>query len=77
MKKFLETELLDIFMAIAYAVQHLHSQSPPIAHRDLKIENILLHEDGTYKVKPCRSDIRFKYTPFLIKNSAAHISIPP
>ena len=49
-KKFSQTELLDIFMTIACAVKHLHSQEPPIAHRDLKIENVLLHEDGTYKV---------------------------
>ena len=34
----------------ACAVKHLHSQEPPIAHRDIKIENVLLHEDGTYKV---------------------------
>jgi len=49
-KKFPESELLDIFMTVAVAVQHLHWQSPPIAHRDVKIENVLLHEDGTFKL---------------------------
>ncbi|KAL1122210.1 hypothetical protein AAG570_003615 [Ranatra chinensis] len=33
------------------AVQHMHSQSPPIIHRDLKIENLLLTTEG--KIKLC------------------------
>eukprot|EP00656_Telonema_subtile_P053411 TRINITY_DN773_c0_g1_i8.p1 TRINITY_DN773_c0_g1~~TRINITY_DN773_c0_g1_i8.p1 ORF type:complete len:555 (+),score=52.52 TRINITY_DN773_c0_g1_i8:96-1760(+) len=50
-KHFSMPELLEIFMCIAKATHHLHSQQPPIAHRDLKIENILLdHNTGVYKV---------------------------
>jgi serine/threonine protein kinase len=30
-------------------VMHMHSQSPPIAHRDLKVENILL-ENKKFKL---------------------------
>ena len=31
-----------IFQQACRAVAHLHAQSPPIAHRDLKVENLLL-----------------------------------
>ncbi|XP_073985942.1 cyclin-G-associated kinase isoform X3 [Rhodnius prolixus] len=33
------------------AVQHMHAQTPPIVHRDLKVENLLLSNDG--KIKLC------------------------
>uniref|UniRef100_A0A069DZQ8 Cyclin-G-associated kinase n=1 Tax=Panstrongylus megistus TaxID=65343 RepID=A0A069DZQ8_9HEMI len=33
------------------AVHHMHSQTPPIIHRDLKVENLLLTNDG--KIKLC------------------------
>ena len=49
-QRFSWTKLLDCFSQIAAAVVHLHSQSPPIAHRDLKIENVLVAEDGLYKL---------------------------
>eukprot|EP00658_Telonema_sp_P-2_P012482 TRINITY_DN14751_c0_g1_i4.p1 TRINITY_DN14751_c0_g1~~TRINITY_DN14751_c0_g1_i4.p1 ORF type:complete len:641 (-),score=133.96 TRINITY_DN14751_c0_g1_i4:296-2218(-) len=50
-KHFSVPELLDIFMCIAKAAEHLHLQEPPIAHRDLKIENVLLDQaTGVYKV---------------------------
>lgn len=50
-KHFSMPELLDIFQCIVNATHHLHSQQPPIAHRDLKIENILLDQTtGVYKV---------------------------
>lgn len=39
-------ELLDAFGQITAAVVHLHAQTPPIAHRDLKIENVVLGADG-------------------------------
>lgn len=35
-------ELLEPFSQIVDAVRHLHDQRPPIQHRDLKIENVLL-----------------------------------
>ena len=34
--------LLSLFSQACAAVAHLHSQSPPIAHRDVKLENLLL-----------------------------------
>ncbi|KAG8011862.1 Cyclin-G-associated kinase [Nibea albiflora] len=32
------------------AVQHMHKQKPPIIHRDLKIENLLISNQGTIKL---------------------------
>ena len=28
---------------ISRGILHMHSQDPPIAHRDIKVENVLLH----------------------------------
>lgn len=44
-----EVEALLIFNQILLGVNALHSQKPPIAHRDLKIENIL-KKKKTYKL---------------------------
>lgn len=38
---------LALFRAIASAVAHMHAQVPPIVHRDLKVENVLVAEDDT------------------------------
>ncbi len=32
------------------AVYYLHKMDPPIIHIDIKLENILLHENGTLKI---------------------------
>merc|ERR1711969_137120 len=37
-----ERELLALFAQVLAAVGHLHAQRPPIQHRDLKLENLLL-----------------------------------
>lgn len=39
-----------LFYQTCRAVQHMHSQEPPITHRDLKIENLLLGADGVLKL---------------------------
>ena len=36
-----EKQILYIINEIANALYHMHSQSTPIAHRDIKIENVL------------------------------------
>eukprot|EP00727_Mastigamoeba_balamuthi_P001491 m51a1_g11339 putative protein serine threonine kinase (630) ;mRNA; f:152855-155557 len=41
-----EREVLALFLQVCEAVAHLHSQTPPVIHRDLKIENVLLAADG-------------------------------
>uniref|UniRef100_A0A673HQR9 Auxilin n=1 Tax=Sinocyclocheilus rhinocerous TaxID=307959 RepID=A0A673HQR9_9TELE len=42
--------LLKIFYQSCRAVQHMHKQSPPVIHRDLKIENLLISHQGTIKL---------------------------
>ncbi|XP_076992289.1 cyclin-G-associated kinase isoform X3 [Tamandua tetradactyla] len=42
--------VLKIFYQTCRAVQHMHRQKPPIIHRDLKIENLLLSSQGTVKL---------------------------
>uniref|UniRef100_A0A452ERY7 Cyclin G associated kinase n=1 Tax=Capra hircus TaxID=9925 RepID=A0A452ERY7_CAPHI len=42
--------VLKIFYQTCRAVQHLHRQKPPIIHRDLKVENLLLSNQGTIKL---------------------------
>lgn len=44
------SELLAPFSQISDAVRHLHAQTPPIQHRDLKIENILQDGSGQWKL---------------------------
>eukprot|EP01107_Rhizomastix_libera_P012753 TRINITY_DN3291_c0_g1_i1.p1 TRINITY_DN3291_c0_g1~~TRINITY_DN3291_c0_g1_i1.p1 ORF type:complete len:639 (+),score=193.45 TRINITY_DN3291_c0_g1_i1:19-1935(+) len=55
-----EKEVLVAFLDICKAVDHLHSRTPPIIHRDIKIENMLLAENGTWKLcdfGSCTTDV--------------------
>ncbi|XP_027524814.1 AP2-associated protein kinase 1 isoform X4 [Corapipo altera] len=45
---FSESEVLQIFCDTCEAVARLHQCKTPIIHRDLKVENILLHDRGHY-----------------------------
>ncbi|KAL3516584.1 hypothetical protein ACH5RR_023486 [Cinchona calisaya] len=45
-----EKQILTIFRDVCNAVFAMHCQSPPIAHRDLKAENLLLGPDGLWKL---------------------------
>ncbi|GER39401.1 protein kinase superfamily protein [Striga asiatica] len=47
---FEEKQVLAIFRDICNAVFAMHCQKPPIAHRDLKAENLLLGSDGSWKL---------------------------
>ncbi|KAM9328931.1 cyclin-G-associated kinase [Gastrophryne carolinensis] len=42
--------VLKIFYQTCRAVQHMHKQKPPIIHRDLKVENLLVSSQGTIKL---------------------------
>ncbi|XP_046960103.1 cyclin-G-associated kinase [Vanessa cardui] len=42
--------ILRVFYQTCKAVQHMHAQVPPIAHRDLKLENFLISNEGTIKL---------------------------
>ena len=49
-RKLDEGRLAAIFYQIAVAVSHLHRLKPPVAHRDLKIENVLIGGDGEMRL---------------------------
>ncbi|KAG7386992.1 hypothetical protein PHYPSEUDO_014868 [Phytophthora pseudosyringae] len=49
-KRFAQHELLRTFRSLCEPVAMLHAQNPPVAHRDLKLENFLLGKDGVYKL---------------------------
>lgn len=40
--------ILRVFYQMCRAVQHMHAQVPPIAHRDLKLENFLISNEGNF-----------------------------
>ena len=46
--KFSPTEVMKIFCDVVEAVGALHQSQPPIIHRDLKVENVLLSNSGNY-----------------------------
>ena len=65
-QRFSETQILTIFTDVVAAVVHLHAQDPPIAHRDLKVENVVCARDGEallYKLCDLGSCLRFAYEP--------------
>ncbi|KAJ3605842.1 hypothetical protein NHX12_027886 [Muraenolepis orangiensis] len=47
-KGFTEAEVLQIFCDTCDALARLHQRKVPIIHRDLKVENVLLHDQGHY-----------------------------
>uniref|UniRef100_A0A7S2VU50 non-specific serine/threonine protein kinase n=1 Tax=Norrisiella sphaerica TaxID=552664 RepID=A0A7S2VU50_9EUKA len=45
-----ERQILRMFRQTCKAVSWFHTRNPPIQHRDLKIENLLMTADGTIKL---------------------------
>lgn len=45
---FTEPDLIRILCDLCEAIARLHQSEPPIIHRDLKVENILIGENGQY-----------------------------
>ena len=43
-----QERVLEVFETVVGAVAHMHALSPPVCHRDLKLENVLVTEDGRY-----------------------------
>eukprot|EP00793_Prasinoderma_coloniale_P005307 PRCOL_00004715-RA len=41
---------LTVFCEVSSAVCHMHGAQPPVAHRDLKVENVLRGADGKWKL---------------------------
>lgn len=61
--------ILRIFYQAAKAVAHMHAQSPPIVHRDIKIENYLLGDDKHLKLCDFGSATTEVITPTLDWNA--------
>ncbi|XP_032510801.2 cyclin-G-associated kinase isoform X1 [Danaus plexippus] len=55
--------ILRVFYQTCKAVQHMHAQVPPIAHRDLKLENFLISNEGTIKLCDFGSATTEVYSP--------------
>ncbi|NXG48215.1 GAK kinase, partial [Psilopogon haemacephalus] len=55
--------VLKIFYQTCRAVQHMHKQKPPIIHRDLKVENLLISNQGTIKLCDFGSATAVAYYP--------------
>ncbi|KAF4790737.1 Cyclin-G-associated kinase [Turdus rufiventris] len=55
--------VLKIFYQTCRAVQHMHKQKPPIIHRDLKVENLLISNQGTIKLCDFGSATTIAYYP--------------
>ncbi|RKO84296.1 kinase-like domain-containing protein, partial [Blyttiomyces helicus] len=47
-----EPEILTIFSDICEAVAHMHYHSPPIIHRDIKVENVLISTSPSSSPSP-------------------------
>ncbi|KAG7299615.1 hypothetical protein JYU34_016600 [Plutella xylostella] len=55
--------ILRVFYQTCRAVQHMHAQVPPIAHRDLKLENFLISNEGAIKLCDFGSATTEVYAP--------------
>lgn len=56
-KNFSQEEMVDITIQIASSLQYIHENK--IAHRDLKLNNILLHKDENSKLTAVLGDFGF------------------
>lgn len=64
-----------IFYQTCKAVAHMHSQTPPIQHRDLKIENLLISAEGTIKLCDFGSATVELFRPDLTWSANQHSSL--
>ncbi|KAJ8945124.1 hypothetical protein NQ318_001589 [Aromia moschata] len=64
-----------IFYQTCRAVSHMHSQAPPIIHRDLKIENLLISGESTIKLCDFGSATTDIYRPDLSWSANQHSSL--
>eukprot|EP00636_Phaeomonas_parva_P016677 CAMPEP_0118869440 /NCGR_PEP_ID=MMETSP1163-20130328/12771_1 /TAXON_ID=124430 /ORGANISM="Phaeomonas parva, Strain CCMP2877" /LENGTH=1284 /DNA_ID=CAMNT_0006804333 /DNA_START=51 /DNA_END=3901 /DNA_ORIENTATION=- len=54
--------VLRVLRDVALALEHLHEREPPLAHRDIKVENVLLGPGGVFKVCDFGSGTTTHYT---------------
>lgn len=58
---FTQDTVIRIFCSVVNAVVHLHGQSPPITHRDIKAENVLISSNDEFKLTDFGSATREAY----------------
>lgn len=67
--------ILQIVYQTCRAVQHMHNQCPPVIHRDLKVDNLLLSEDFVIKLCDFGSATTTSYAPDHTWSSLQRLSV--
>ncbi|CAI4064536.1 hypothetical protein SKDZ_09G0760 [Saccharomyces kudriavzevii ZP591] len=82
-----ESEILEIMSQTVQGIAAMHVLQPPLIHRDIKIENVLISHDGLYKVcdfgsvsgviRPPRNSQEFNYVQHdILTNTTAQYRSP-
>lgn len=82
-----ESEILEIMSQTVQGITAMHALQPPLIHRDIKIENVLISHDGSYKVcdfgsvsgviRPPRNTQEFNYVQHdILTNTTAQYRSP-
>ena len=81
------SDMLGWCCELAASLSYLHIQSPPIIHRDVKLENLLLaartspplrFADGPYPLNPGSEEAEIRLIDFgLARQLPPHIKLPP
>ncbi|CAK7890695.1 actin-regulating kinase Prk1p [[Candida] anglica] len=61
--KLTEPEILAVMRDVTTGVAMCHHLQPPLLHRDIKIENVLIDHDGTYKLCDFGSAVNYQPAP--------------